>query len=572
MPIKGIYLECSLTSFIVAAKKLAVEHNWEPCYWTATSEFEAPLKKYFPNIVFHDQLNAIYGRPTPDWEAEPLPPLDAWLLEKLIPHESIVLDMLTRFEFGDISFNYQDRIRQYHKYVRYWLRVLDHFKPDVVVFPVSPHMAYDYVVYALCLHRGIKTLMFEMSCVSDLIFVKETVDGEDPLTTAYHQLLSKEYQDPIALSPILEEHIVATRRDYEVPFFAESAFKQLQAQVKKRREAKSMLHLDDKLGTSFEANSESVEGPRGSVRSHIRHVAEMIGRRLGRIFISAFPAKTRPDRPPESPYEFFYSPEIHGAPDKITPCVFKHPRRSFDDTAWTVLEYLAAEHRMFKLKDELEEYYSRLAKDLDLSVPYVFIPLSYQPENVSCPGGKTFSHMSLMVDFVSRCVPDGWQVYVKDHPAIFGGRWGGVQFRSPTFYQDMISLPNVKLVPLLHSPFDLIDHSKAVATVGSYSGWEAILRQKPVLLVGHPWYKGCAGVFPVFTSESFHKAIAQIQAGYQVEMDKVRLFLFALEKISVRGYVEPKYNEVAQLTDEENGKAFAEGLYKAFMGINSVYL
>jgi hypothetical protein len=133
--------------------------------------------------------------------------------------------------------------------------------------------------------------------------------------------------------------------------------------------------------------------------------------------------------------------------------------------------------------------------------------------------------------------------------------------RDTTFYDDLVRLPNVRLLPIDgHDIFELIDQARAVATVTGKTSWEGVLRGKPSLVFGYAWYRDCAGVFYTPTAAHCAAALATIQAGYQVEGAKVRLFLQTLEEIGVRAWVDDVLAYQVEASDAENAKRLAQAI------------
>ena len=101
----------------------------------------------------------------------------------------------------------------------------------------------------------------------------------------------------------------------------------------------------------------------------------------------------------------------------------------------------------------------------------------------------------------------------------------------------------------------MIDNSKAVANVAGSAGWETVIRGKPALIFGYAWYRGCEGVFYTPTIESVQQALSAIEKGYKVDRQKVKLFVYALEKACLRGYIHTTYKPLAGISDQENAVA-----------------
>ncbi len=151
-----------------AARNLKTHH--EISYWSGDGkEFES-LRAEFPGTIFHDHFDALYGIPPAGIDASAFPPPDAALLLELLKTESIVLTMMNkRFESALTS----ERKHLYYTLVRYWRGVLLKLRPDAIIFPCAPHTVYDYVIYGLAKHLGIRCIMFELTVVGARSIVME---------------------------------------------------------------------------------------------------------------------------------------------------------------------------------------------------------------------------------------------------------------------------------------------------------------------------------------------------------------------------------------------------------------
>jgi hypothetical protein len=223
------------------------------------------------------------------------------------------------------------------------------------------------------------------------------------------------------------------------------------------------------------------------------------------------------------------------------------------------------EHRRYRRaaerkKRQLAAYYARLAQPVDLDRPFVFFALHYQPERTTSPSGGAFADQVRAVSLVAKTVPQGWHVYVKEHLGQLAPFWKGELSRTTQFYDDLVAIPNVRLVPLSVSPFQLTDHARAVATIAGTVGWEAINRGRPVLALGQPWYAGCEGVFSTPSLAACREVFARIEAGYKIDHAKVRLFVHVLEQQCFRGYIDADNEKVAGVSYEENVAALTRAL------------
>jgi hypothetical protein len=216
----------------------------------------------------------------------------------------------------------------------------------------------------------------------------------------------------------------------------------------------------------------------------------------------------------------------------------------------------------FKRK-KLFSHYQRLAKDVNLAAPYVFVALQCEPERQTCPVGGVFGNQYLMIDMLSKLVPEGWKIYVKEHVSQFKVYQAAERAKPIEFYDMIATMPKVELVPLTYTSFELIDQAKASATVSGTVGWESVVRGKPTLLFGHSWYRDCKGVFVTHTVEACKEAIGKIKSDFEINMNEVKCFAQAVESCSVRGYMDINiYDKMKLISSEENVENLARAIYE----------
>lgn len=507
---KAIYSGFSTRYWHLVANVLRDEAGWQPVYWVGEPALEAAVKADYPDAVFHSVFDAIKGIPAPEYTHRHEKPLDKRILHQFAIPQLALLKMMDRIDALG-SFGYHDRVRLLYTLMRYWRAVLDDFEPDVVVFSVIPHMVYDYVLYMYCKHRGIKTLMFESIPVCGMSILMD--DFEQPTATArlYHKLLAQHTEKDVTLSADLEHYLRGLRGDYrEAPEYV-------------RRSHSEKLY----------------RGPRGSTGSLLSRLVKVerwgdYARKQSRIVRAKF-----------------------AVPNNY----LKEPGKRLEESRMSWLAYRLFRYRAHRKMTRLFRRYNALAKEPDWDRKYVYVALSYQPERTTSPMGGVYVEQLLMVDMLSKTIPDDWMLYVKEHPTQFTAE---MFFRSqsgrPTFYyDDLAAIPKVDLVPMHTDPYRLIDDAQAVAAVTGTVGWETVHRGKPALIFGYPWYRGCEGTFHIDTQEDLMRALERIQSGYRVDENKLRLFSYALEQTAVRATVE-RHLRIEAMSDEEVARRLAHAL------------
>jgi len=209
---------------------------------------------------------------------------------------------------------------------------------------------------------------------------------------------------------------------------------------------------------------------------------------------------------------------------------------------------------------QLRAFYEQICDhDLNLGTSFVFCPLHYQPEKTTSPVGGRFVDQLLMIDMIAKHLPVDWLLYVKEHPAQYLLNRFGINWRSEQVYKDLLGLPNVRLVPLEADTFELIDRSRAVATVAGTAGWGAVLRGRPALTFGYCWYRDCEGVFCTPETTMLSSTLSAIAKGFVIDQRRVHLFLRALEEVAFDGAVGGQAEQARRgVGPRDNGRAHAQ--------------
>jgi capsule polysaccharide export protein KpsC/LpsZ len=92
-----------------------------------------------------------------------------------------------------------------------------------------------------------------------------------------------------------------------------------------------------------------------------------------------------------------------------------------------------------------------------------------------------------------------------------------------------------------------------VATGTGTAGWEAILRGKPTIIFGYPWYRDFPGLFRVSDVESTKEAFKKIIDGFCPNKQEIINYLKSYEEASIPGYLETiKEMKDLKLTRDES--------------------
>jgi len=112
---------------------------------------------------------------------------------------------------------------------------------------------------------------------------------------------------------------------------------------------------------------------------------------------------------------------------------------------------------------------------------YVFFPLHYQPEASTLVQAPYYLDQPGLIEDISKSLPVGYRLYVKEHFMSRGRRPLG-------FYRRVRSVPGVRLLGPKEDTWSLIRDASALAVITGTVGWEGILMSKPVVTFGNVFY------------------------------------------------------------------------------------
>ncbi len=162
---------------------------------------------------------------------------------------------------------------------------------------------------------------------------------------------------------------------------------------------------------------------------------------------------------------------------------------------------------------------------------YIYFPLHLQPELTTSALGGAYADQLSALEILSRMLPEGYWIYVKDNP-----KQTEMQ-RGPLFFKRLTALKNVRLVDLGLSSRDLIKASEGVALITGTAGWESLFYGKPVLAFGRAWYRDFKGVTPYRSGVTFTAFMENLPPAAELTVESLNALL---TKAGV-GVVDPYY-------------------------------
>lgn len=140
---------------------------------------------------------------------------------------------------------------------------------------------------------------------------------------------------------------------------------------------------------------------------------------------------------------------------------------------------MRVEKIMYPLKSLTINKY--LSNKNSFSMKYVFFPLHYEPEASTMVFATEFMNQLATIEGICKLLPPGYLLVVKEHPSMYSKR-------AISFYKALGNMPNVVLIHSRVNVGRLITGAEAVITLTSTAGFEAILADKPVIVLGNVFY------------------------------------------------------------------------------------
>ena len=200
------------------------------------------------------------------------------------------------------------------------------------------------------------------------------------------------------------------------------------------------------------------------------------------------------------------------------------------------------------LQMQLERLYydASLSKNINGGESFFFFPLHFPRESQLTIRAPHCQNQEAIVAMVARSLPTGYQLYVKEHPNHIG--------EIP--HRVIKQISNMKDVVLLHPrthSHELIQKSSGTVVINSTVGFESILYQKPVVVLGKPFYKGLGLTVDVDDYFYLPEALRQALNLGEIPYESIIAFVSALRKESYPG----KYGDIS----EQNIQAVADSIF-----------
>ena len=204
--------------------------------------------------------------------------------------------------------------------------------------------------------------------------------------------------------------------------------------------------------------------------------------------------------------------------------------------------------RRYKQNKKLTKFYKENMVSPNLELDYVYFPLHFQPERSTVPEGLFFSNQLRAIELLRESLPSSFFIYIKEHPRQFDPEGvvdlRKISARKISFYKNIVSLPNTRLLDISQDSNLLINKAKIVTTITGSSGWQAILEKKPTFVFGKPWYSDFKKCYNIDSKEDIIKALKEINTSdFNIENMEIRNFVNKMEGKLFDGYIGEMYHD-----------------------------
>lgn len=399
--------------------------------------------------------------------------VDYNIIIKYLKYEKIAVKMMDRMDSSGYTFNYSERTQLYYIVLEFVLNYLKLNKIDILFFSESPHSVLTYLFYAVALEEDIKILRLSPTHIMANTFLTSSLEKK--------QLYFTDIYNQVVEDKTISDNI-------------ENYFKKINGNY----DEASPYYMDKIIKSNHQKQ------PIKIVKSVLKTI------------------------------EYYFKSK---------------PRLSYNkNTAYHNIKYQISNKNYalsiirntlykIKLQKEYNKYVQLTSKSFDLNDRFIYFPIQYQPEKSTSPEGDIFVDQYLAINMLSKISQGRFKIYVKEHISQFSSKLKGEQGRTLSFYDDLSLLDNIVFVDTSISSFLLIDNALSVSTITGTAGFESVIRGKPSIIFGHPWYKECQSVFKVDNADDLEIIVNSILDNYKVDILKTKYFLEAIFSISERIYI-----------------------------------
>jgi len=146
------------------------------------------------------------------------------------------------------------------------------------------------------------------------------------------------------------------------------------------------------------------------------------------------------------------------------------------------------------------------------NIQFAYFPMHFEPERILLIDSPFHGNQIEIIKNVAKALPVDFLLYVKEHPVqkILG-------WREISFYKELLTIPNVRLIHPAMKPESLLKNCKLVITIAGTGGLEALFFNKPVITFTKGFYSSIPSVCLV---EKIYELPDQIKKALTSQVNK----------------------------------------------------
>ena len=221
--------------------------------------------------------------------------------------------------------------------------------------------------------------------------------------------------------------------------------------------------------------------------------------------------------------------------------------KTTDDLVWTFRfrSNRIKGRRLYKKYTDIWYYDKKYAVHPVEGEEYILYPMQQMPEATLLPkAGVCANQLTAIQLLASAAAKRGVKLYVKEH---------FVQFpREPVFYEELLRIPNVRLIHIGDPTGEIQDKALAIACQTGTCLAEGLVKGIPIMCTSASSMVGDPGSFRITAEPSVLDAIDAIRAGLDLKPENSKKFFAAFGKTCIRHFLDWR-GEMAYSKEEMAG-------------------
>ncbi len=203
------------------------------------------------------------------------------------------------------------------------------------------------------------------------------------------------------------------------------------------------------------------------------------------------------------------------------------------------------------------------SKSIDADEKFIYFPLHVEPERSLLLVAPFHTNQIEIITQIAKALPIGFKLYVKEHVGMSIYGW-----RERSYYQKILSLPNVCLIHPSVNSIDLLKKCSLVITIGGTTGVEAAFHLKPTVVFADVGYSMLSSIYRLRNVEELPQVINKM-ISMKVETTSLECYLDHVENnsfncdltslyIKFNNYFYEEFNSIKNEIDDSKMESFLD--------------